>query len=244
MYKFEEALNLPLGKWLIRSDEGYSDMTKMLKTIPYDIWYVCTENFEIKVADKHIFFSHDFKQIPADELSIGDMIYTKNGLEPVKEVYFMGYQDNTYSPSVLNEKHSYYANGILNKNTTIVAVFLVHYLIFSKEKTIAVLANKMQGAIEIVDRAKVIIEGLPDFLKPGIKLYNKKRIELENGCKLLAAATTPSAVRGLSINCTDGQNLVRIKDNLTGEEETLSMEALHRRLLLESCEGFNEIIEQ
>jgi len=242
MYKFEEVIELPKGTWFIESDYGWSEMTHSLKTIPYQIWFVKTTNFEIKVADKHKFFGEYNNEIYADELIVGTMIITKNGLEPVVEVYSMGYTENTYSPTVLNSDNSYYANGIKNKNTTIVGIFLVHYLLFNKDKTIAVLANKMQGATEIVDRAKVIIEHLPDFLKPGVKNYNKKTIELENGCKLIAAATSPSAVRGLSINCQESDNIIEIRDTITGEIEQLTFEQLHRRLLLESSGLIEELM--
>jgi len=239
-YKFEESY-LINGKWKIESEYGYSDIVQHHKTVPYPIWYVKTVNYEIKVADKHQFETVNNKKIFADNLVVGDFIMTKNGLEPVIEVYFTGNYENTYSPTVNNIDNSYFANGIKNFNTTIVGCYIAHFLVFNKDKTIAVLANKMQGAIEIVDRVKMIIEGLPDFLKPGIKNYNKKTIELENGCKLLAAATSPSAVRGLAINCTDGENLIEIRDTVTGEVETISFHGLYNRLLLESSDLYNDI---
>lgn len=241
LYKFEESFHLPNSRYAIKSEYGFSDISHSHKTIPYPIWHIETENFKIDVADKHNFFDKDNNPIQADKLNIGDLIMTENGFEAVISCYDTGELKNTYSPTVINNDSSYYANGIKNKNTTIVALFLVHFLLFNKNKTIAVLANKMQGAVEIVDRAKIIIENLPDFLKPGVKNYNKKTIELENGCKLIAAATSPSAVRGLAINCQESENVIEIRDKETGEVEQLSFEQLYRRLLIESSDFQEEI---
>ena len=43
-------------------------------------------------------------------------------------------------------------------------------------------------------------EALPHWLQSGIKYWNKGSIELENGCKVIAAATSASAIRGKSIS--------------------------------------------
>ena len=127
--------------------------------------------------------------------------------------------NNKYNTIVLSPRQS--------GKTTVVGVYASHYCIFNKDKTIAILANKLQGAVELIDRIKMIIEGLPDFLKPGIKEYNKKSIVFENGCKIIAAATSPSAVRGLAINCLTGENQVTVLDTETNEETTMPIEVLN-----------------
>lgn len=42
-------------------------------------------------------------------------------------------------------------------------------------------------------------ETLPDYVKPGVKEYNKTSMVLENGSKISCAATSASAIRGRSI---------------------------------------------
>lgn len=85
-------------------------------------------------------------------------------------------------------------------NTTTVAAYLLHQAIFNKDFNIAVLANKSSSAREILSRIQEMYEELPWFMQPGVSEWNKGSIKLGNGSKIFTAATTPSAVRGRSIN--------------------------------------------
>jgi len=84
--------------------------------------------------------------------------------------------------------------------TTTAAVIILHYILFNEHKTVALLANKGDAAREILERIKLSYESLPDWLQSGVVEWNKGSIELENGCKVLAAATSSSAIRGKSIS--------------------------------------------
>jgi hypothetical protein len=66
--------------------------------------------------------------------------------------------------------------------------------------SVAILANKLTTARDILGRIREAYEHLPQWLQQGIKEWNKGSIELENGSKILAAATSSSAVRGGSFN--------------------------------------------
>ncbi len=218
--------------WLIDTPTGWEEMSHTHKTIKYDVWVISTTSFTIEVADKHKFVGPDKNPIFCKDLKLGDKIRTKNGLEPVISVYKTDRCEHMYSPTVNTEDHIYYANGIENFNTTIVSVFALWYSMFNKDKTVAILAQQLDGAIEMIDRIKLILEYLPDFLKPGVKLYNKKTIVLENNCKIFANATTGKAVRGKSINCQTGDSVVTIRDNVTGEIENLTFYEVEQRLIL------------
>lgn len=85
------------------------------------------------------------------------------------------------------------------KTTTAVAVIL-HYVLFNEYKTVALLANKGDSAREILDRIQIAYEALPKWLQQGVVEWNKGSIELENGCKVIAAASSSSAIRGKSIS--------------------------------------------
>lgn len=85
------------------------------------------------------------------------------------------------------------------KSTTIIAFFL-HYILFNENVQVGILANKGSLARELLDRLKLSYENLPMWLQQGILAWNKGNIELENGSKVLAAATSSSAVRGSSFN--------------------------------------------
>ena len=79
-------------------------------------------------------------------------------------------------------------------------VYLLWYAIFHPEKTIAILANKGAVAREMLARVTLALENLPFFLQPGCKALNKGSVEFSNNSKIIAAATSGSSIRGLSIN--------------------------------------------
>lgn len=85
------------------------------------------------------------------------------------------------------------------KSTTILA-YLLHCVLFQSDINIAILANKGSLARELLGRLQLAYEHLPAWLQQGIKVWNKGNIELENNSKIIAAATSSSAVRGGSYN--------------------------------------------
>jgi len=85
------------------------------------------------------------------------------------------------------------------KSTTIIS-YLLHYVLFNPEVNVAILANKGAVARELLSRLQLAYEHLPKFLQQGVTVWNKGNIELENGSKMLASATSGSAVRGSSFN--------------------------------------------
>lgn len=78
--------------------------------------------------------------------------------------------------------------------------YLLWYLLFHPEVTVAVLANKGAIAREMISRIVTMLESVPFFLQPGVKILNKGSIEFANDSKVVAAATSSSSIRGLSIN--------------------------------------------
>ena len=79
-------------------------------------------------------------------------------------------------------------------------VYLLWYAIFHPEKTIAILANKGATAREMLGRVTLALENLPFFLQPGCKALNKGSIEFSNNSRIIAAATSGSSIRGMSVN--------------------------------------------
>jgi len=79
-------------------------------------------------------------------------------------------------------------------------IYILWYAVFNSEKTIAILANKGSTAREMLSRITLALENLPFFLQPGCKALNKGSIEFSNNSKIVAAATTGSSIRGLSVN--------------------------------------------
>lgn len=87
----------------------------------------------------------------------------------------------------------------VGKTTTSVA-FLLHYILFNEQVSVAILANRAPTAREILSRLKLAFEYLPMFLKQGIREWNKGSINLANGSRVLADSTSGSSVRGMTFN--------------------------------------------
>ena len=78
--------------------------------------------------------------------------------------------------------------------------YLLWYALFHPEKTIAILANKGAVAREMLARVTLMLENLPFFLQPGCKALNKGSLEFSNNSRIIAAATSGSSIRGMSVN--------------------------------------------
>ena len=84
--------------------------------------------------------------------------------------------------------------------TTTVAAYLMWKILFTENYSVAILANKDRQSREILSRVQLMFEHLPKWLQMGVVEWNKGNIELENGSKILASATSSSAIRGGSFN--------------------------------------------
>ena len=102
------------------------------------------------------------------------------------------------------------------KSTTMVS-YLLHYILFNQNMSVAILANKLSTARELLGRLKLAYEYLPMWLQQGVVEWNKGSIVLENGSKALAAATSSSAVRGGSYNCIMLDEFAYVPQNVAEE---------------------------
>ena len=110
-----------------------------------------------------------------------------------------GYQQNLIEHYDDNRFNVVLASRQSGKSITSCA-YLLWYLLFNPEVTVAVLANKGVIAREMISRIVTMLESVPFFLQPGVKILNKGNIEFGNDSKVVAAATSSSSIRGLSIN--------------------------------------------
>lgn len=78
--------------------------------------------------------------------------------------------------------------------------YLLWFALFKPEQTIAILANKGSTAKEMLSRITLMLENLPFFLQPGCKALNKQNVDFSNNSRIVAAATSGSSIRGMSIN--------------------------------------------
>jgi len=73
--------------------------------------------------------------------------------------------------------------------------FLLHAILFNENYNIAILAHKGAAANGLLQRMKLAYENLPTWLQSGIIEWNKGNIELENGSKIGAFATSADGLR-------------------------------------------------
>ena len=124
------------------------------------------------------------------------IISLDEGLVPFK---LRGYQEKLINHFNDNRFSVVLAARQSGKSITSCA-YLLWYLLFTPEVTVAILANKGAIAREMVARIVTMLETVPFFLQPGVKILNKGNIEFGNDSKLVAAATSSSSIRGMSIN--------------------------------------------
>lgn len=110
----------------------------------------------------------------------------------------------------------------------LVSGILLWYLLFNNDKNIAIIANKFNRAKEIIEKISTGYDYLPNILKmPWIK-KNMSEIELINESKVKAFATSGDALRGESVNCLHKDTKVKIKNKVTGEIRSVSLQELYK----------------
>ncbi len=239
MHRLSESVNrkfieeIDVSDWEVETDAGWADILSSNKTIPYEIHTVVTESGKkLQCADTHILFDSDLNEIFARDC-LNKVIQTIDGPELVTSVSNTHVEENMYDLSVDSDDHRYYTNGFLSHNSTTCAVFLCHYIIFNDNKTCAILANKAATSREILSRVQSVYEYLPSWLKHGVTEWNKGSFQLENGSRILASATSSSAIRGFSINCTDSNAIIIVKHKQTNEIREITMGEFEKTLTQE-----------
>lgn len=85
------------------------------------------------------------------------------------------------------------------KSTTTRA-FLLWQAIFTKDISIAILANKLALSKEQLQQLKESYAMLPYWMQPGLVEWNKQKVRFSNRTSVFCAATSPDGIRGLAVN--------------------------------------------
>jgi hypothetical protein len=109
------------------------------------------------------------------------------------------YQENMLK-TMAGERYTVIATARQAGKSTTTCGFILWYIIFHADKTVALLANKGETAREILGRIQLAYQHLPKWLQQGVKEWNKGSFELENNSRVIAAATSSNNIRGFSIN--------------------------------------------
>ena len=135
MYKFFKNMNEKLSDTInrkfteiidvtdyeVETDDGFADIVSINKTIPYPKYIIKTSSGkELECADDHILFTEELEEKFAKDFTVGDKIYTVNGIEIVTDVINTNEYEEMYDLALSDDSnHRYFTNGILSHNTLI-----------------------------------------------------------------------------------------------------------------------------
>ena len=101
--------------------------------------------------------------------------------------------------------------------TTIIIGLIIWYAVFNPTYNIAILANKLKTAEGILGRVQLAYNNLPWWIQQGVLSWNKRDIELENGSKIYAAATSRSSIRSDAVNLVYIDEFCHVEPNMQSE---------------------------
>lgn len=218
--KFEKEYEI--DDWEVLTPGGWKHFCGIGKTKKFRVHVLETDTKTLRCADKHVVFREGddpnfFEDVFVENLKPGDKLLGQKSIHTVRQVIVTDEYEHMYDLLDVNSGNCYYTNEILSHNSTTVVSFLLHYILFNKNVSVALLANKLETAQELMDRLKLSYENLPKWLQQGIVEWNKRSIVLENGSKVKAGATSATAIRGQSFNCIVLDEFAHISSGVADE---------------------------
>lgn len=101
--------------------------------------------------------------------------------------------------------------------TTVAAGYLLWYAMFVDDATILIASNKYDGAQEIMHRVRYAYESIPDHIRAGVKSYNKRSVDFDNGSRIVATTTTENTGRGMSLSLVYLDEFAFVEPNIAKE---------------------------
>jgi hypothetical protein len=177
--------------------DGYLG-NERLKKVGIELSYTEEQVKEIiKCTEDPVYFIRNYVQIVNVDKGLVPF-----DMWPFQEKMVQDFHENRFSICKMPRQ--------VGKTTTTVG-YMLWCVLFQADYTIGILANKGQLAQEILSRLQKAYEYLPLWLQQGVIVWNKRNIELENGSKIYAYATSNSGVRGGTYNCISGDSKITIK---------------------------------
>lgn len=135
-----------------------------------------------------------------------DIDYFKNNYVQFRTKAGIGFPDHReyqekfiHSLNDANEQYLVVFPRQAGKSAT-TAVWLSWLFLFKEQINIGICANRGSTATDFLANVKNIITLLPIWFQQGIKVWNVKRIEGENGTRILTDATSGDSFRGSTMN--------------------------------------------
>ncbi len=138
-----------------------------------------------KCAEDVVYFANTYCHVMTDE--------------GIRQILLRDYQIQILNQYQHHRKNVFVSPRQSGKTITS-SIFLLWYLLFNFEKNAMIMANIGDTAAELMDKIKVIMKGLPFFLKPGLVVYNVMTMKFDNGCRIMAKTTTKTSSIGYTIH--------------------------------------------
>ena len=153
-----------------------------------------------------------FKECMKDVLVFAKecQLMTPQGIQHVK---LRDYQEE-YLKHLQNNRLTIYLSCRQAAKTTSSAIFMLWYVLFNYDKNALVLGAKFSIAKEILDKIKNIFYYLPYYLKPGIRKWNESEIVFDNGCRIMAEATTVNSGISFTFHCVLADEFAHVPANI------------------------------
>ena len=148
-----------------------------------------------------------------------DIIYFANTYcklmtpEGIKQIVLRDYQVN-YLRHLQANRLSIMLSCRQAAKTTSSAIFMLWYVLFNTDKNALVVGNKRKTAVEILDKLKKIFVELPFFLRPGIYKWNESECVFDNGCRIMAEATTINSGISFTFHCILSDEFAHLPANI------------------------------
>lgn len=134
------------------------------------------------------------------------------------------------------------------KSVTCVS-YLLWCILFNNDFSVAILANKGKTALQILSRLQRSYEALPKWLQQGTALFNKGSMELENGSRIVASASSADSIRGDSFNIVFLDEFAFVPDNVAedfmrGVYPTISSGKTSKIFIVSTPNGLNHYYKE
>lgn len=144
--------------------------------------------------------------------------------------------------SMVNNRNTIITTARQIGKSTVTCAYILWYVLFQSDKTVALLANKGDTAREIMGKVSLAYEHLPKWIQQGVVEANKGSLVLENNSRIIAAATSGSAIRGYSINLLfidEAAFIENWEEFFTAVAPTISSGKTTKMILVSTPNGLN-----
>jgi len=186
-----------------------------------------------KCAEDVVYFANKYCHVMTDE--------------GIRQILLRDYQIQILNQYQHHRKNVFVSPRQSGKTITS-SIFLLWYLLFNFEKNAMIMANIGDTAAELMDKIKVIMKGLPFFLKPGLVVYNVMTMKFDNGCRIMAKTTTKTSSIGYTIHMLYMDEFAHINPNFINQffksvYPTISSSQIARVIITSTPNGMNKFWE-